>query len=149
MPTEFPTLLNEQWKDLLGPGLMDVLGDWPWPTKATAGQIEARESPSAVDRDEGQTRHSAGPANSLSQVVANPPSDQARPERAADVWSSPVNTIRLIIVSAHSTESAHSVHAETATPFRWFSPPLGGRASGRREASAHPLILTSFRCVSG
>ena len=50
---------------------------------------------------------------------------------------------------AHSTESAHSVHAETATPFRWFSPPLGGRASGRREASAHPLNLTSFWCVSG
>jgi hypothetical protein len=44
------------------------------------------------------------------------------------------------LLTAHSTESAHSVHAETATPFRWFSPPLGGRASGRREASAHPLV---------
>jgi serine/threonine protein kinase len=40
---------------------------------------------------------------------------------------------------AHSAEFAHSVHAEFALPFRGFSPTLGGRASGRREASASPL----------
>ena len=40
---------------------------------------------------------------------------------------------------AYSTEFAHSVHAEFARSFREFSPSLGGRASGRREASASPL----------
>ncbi len=55
----------------------------------------------------------------------------------------------IAIMIAHSTELARSVHAELATSFHRFWPTLGGRASGRREASAHPLILTSFSVRSG
>ena len=47
------------------------------------------------------------------------PSDQARPERAADVWSSPVNTIKLIIVITAASS--------------------GGRARTRRDLPLRPL----------
>jgi hypothetical protein len=43
--------------------------------------------------------------------------------------------------------SAH--FGEMATLDRGFGYPLGGRVSGRRGASAHPLILTSFVMLSG
>jgi hypothetical protein len=43
------------------------------------------------------------------------------------------------LLPAYSTEFARSVHAEFVRSFRGFSPTLGGRASGRREASASPL----------
>jgi hypothetical protein len=44
--------------------------------------------------------------------VANPPSDQARRERAADVWSSPVNTIKLILLVKRFQEIPSSVLKE-------------------------------------
>ena len=50
-------------------------------------------------------------------------------------------------LGAHSTEFAHSVHAEFARSFRGFSPTLGGRVSGRREASARPLDHHLLLCV--
>jgi len=63
----------------------------------------------------------------------------------------PVNGIELAYQiqgsGAHSTQFAHSVHAEFARSFRGFSPTLGGRASGRREASARPLDHHLLLCV--
>ncbi len=44
----------------------------------------------------------------------------------------------------HSAEFARSFRSEFATLFHGFGPPLGGRVSGRREASTHPLNLASF-----
>jgi len=49
--------------------------------------------------------------------------------------------------AAHSAEFARPFRSEFAAPFQGFGPPLGGRSSGRREASAHPLNLASFPCV--
>jgi hypothetical protein len=51
-------------------------------------------------------------------------------------------------MNAYSTELATSVQGEMATLVHGFGHPLGGRASGRREASAYPLIITSFSLVS-
>jgi len=54
----------------------------------------------------------------------------------------------LVRLNAHSAEFARSFRSEFATSVHGFGPPLGGRSSGRREASTHPLNLASFPCVS-
>ena len=51
---------------------------------------------------------------------------------------------------AHSAEFARSFRSEFATSVHGFGPPLGGRVSGRREASVHPLesrLLSLRVCV--
>ena len=72
------------------------------------------------------------------------------PPRRSQFWL-PVLVWAGIIFAFSATPSAH--FAEFATLVRRNSPPwftgfgrlLGGRASGRRRVSVHPLILTPFR----
>ena len=46
--------------------------------------------------------------------------------------------------TAHFAEFATLVRRNSPPCFAGFRRVLGGRASGRRRASIHPLILTSF-----
>jgi hypothetical protein len=58
---------------------------------------------------------------------------RCRSERRHDNWT-----------RAHFAEFATLVRRNSPPCFAGFGRVLGGRDSGRRRASTHPLILTSF-----